>query len=66
MESLKVFLDGFYYQMTNFGGKLEREKISVTYTENKLGKTLSIGSDKHKVQMTISFDEILKMINGDY
>lgn len=66
MDSFKVFIDGFYYQMSNFGGKLEREKIGVTYTEDKLGKTLNIGSDKHKVQMTIPFDEILKMINGDY
>lgn len=60
-----TYVDGFYNDMSADGEIFQREKIRVHYTVDPIGKILSIGSEKHNIQMTIPFDGILKMINKE-
>ena len=40
----------------------QKKKIQVNYTDDQMGKTLSLGADG--IQFSIPFDEIFKIING--
>lgn len=63
MARFDVYVNGFF---SDFGNDdlFQPEKIRVIYSDDKIGKSLSIGSDKHNIQMTIPFDAILEMINN--
>lgn len=63
MAKFNVYVNGFF---NDFGHDdlFQPEKIRVTYSADPIGKTLSIGSEKHNIQMTIPFDAILEMINN--
>lgn len=63
MPQFRTYVNG-YFNDFNAGAEIfQRELILVTYSADPIGKTLSIGSDKHNIQMTIPFDAILEMIN---
>lgn len=63
MAKFNVYVNGFYNDLSEGGSLFQMEKILVIYSDDKLGKTLSIGSEKHDVQITIPFDAIIKLIN---
>lgn len=64
MPQFRTYVNG-YFNDFNAGAEIfQRELILVTYSADPIGKTLSIGSDKHNIQMTIPFDAILEMINN--
>lgn len=58
-------IDGFYNDLSADGVLFQKEKIRVHYTADPIGKTLSVGSEKHNVQITIPFDKILSTINKE-
>lgn len=39
---------------------MQMEKLNVNVTKDKIGCTVSIGSENHGIQLTIPFDAILK------
>ena len=63
MAKFNVYVNGFF---NDFGHDdlFQPEKIRVIYSDDRIGKSLSIGSDKHNIQMTIPFDAILEKINN--
>jgi hypothetical protein len=63
MAKFNTYVRGFYNDFNAGGEIFQKEMIRVTYSADPIGKTLSIGSDKHNIQMTIPFDAILEMIN---
>lgn len=61
-----AYINGFYNDVSEGGEVFQAERIRVLYTADAIGKTLSVCSEKHHIQMTIPFDGILKMIKeGD-
>lgn len=42
---------------------IKPRKIAVDYTDDKIGKTLSLGSIEDGYQITIPFDQLYKIIN---
>ena len=64
MPQFNVYVDGYYNDFNTDADIFQREKIRVTYSADPIGKTLSIGSEKHNIQMTIPFDAILEKINN--
>lgn len=61
-----AYIEGFYNDVSEGGAVFQPEKIRVLYTADVIGKTLSVCSEKHNVQITIPFDGILKLIErGD-
>lgn len=64
MPQINFYVNGFFNDFNTDGDIFQREKIRVTYSADPIGKTLSIGSEKHNIQMTIPFDAILEMINN--
>ena len=64
MPQFNVYVDGYFNDFNADGDIFQREMILVSYSADPIGKTLSIGSEKHNIQMTIPFDAILKMINN--
>lgn len=60
--TFKGQINGFFNDLSAGGEIFQKEKIDFWYTSDNVGKTLSLGSDKHKVQITIPFDEIEKII----
>lgn len=64
MPQINVYVNGFFNDFNTDGDIFQREKIRVTYSADPIGKTLSIGSEKHNIQMTIPFDAILEKINN--
>ena len=63
MPQFNTYVNGFFNDFNTDADIFQREMIRVTYSADPIGKTLSIGSDKHNIQMTIPFDAILEMIN---
>ena len=63
MAKFNVYVNGFYNDLSEGGDPFQMEKIIVIYSDDKFGKTLSVGSEKHDVQITIPFDAIIKLIN---
>lgn len=56
-------VDGFVNDFNN--GKLfQKKRIQVNYTADNIGKTLSLGTEDG-LQISIPFDEILKVINKE-
>lgn len=47
------------------GDVLRKRNIQVNYTSDFRGKTLSLGSIEDKIQITIPFDELLKVIEKE-
>ena len=47
------------------GDVLRKRNIQVNYTSDFRGKTLSLGSIEDKVQITIPFDELSKLIEKE-
>ena len=64
MPQFNTYVNGFFNDFNTDADIFQREMIRVTYSADPIGKTLSIGSDKHNIQMTIPFDAILEMINN--
>ena len=64
MPQFNTYVNGFFNDFNTDADIFQREMIRVTYSADPIGKTLSIGSDKHNIQMTITFDAILEMINN--
>lgn len=60
MPRFTALVDGFFNDFK--GEPLQKEKIQVDYSADKFGKTLSLASAKHDVQITIPFDQIIKLI----
>lgn len=58
---LKVSVNGFYNDFGN-NNLFQPEKIQVYYTADQMGKTLSLASSKHNVQITIPFAELERLI----
>ena len=58
-------VNGFFNDLSAGGDLFQQEKIQFWYTSDKLGKTFSLGSDKHKIQITVPFDEIEKIIRRE-
>lgn len=64
MPQFRTYVNG-YFNDFNAGAEIfQRELILVTFSADPIGKTLSIGSDNHNIQMTIPFDAILEKINN--
>lgn len=63
MAKFNVRVNGFYNDLSDGGTAFQEEKLIVIYSDDKLGKTLSIGSERHHCQMTVPFDQIIKLIN---
>ena len=56
-------VDGFVNDFNN--DKLfQKQRIQVNYTADNIGKTLSLGTEDG-LQISIPFDEILKVINKE-
>ena len=64
MPQFNVYVDGYFNDFNADGDIFQREMILVSYSADPIGKTLSIGSEKHNIQMTIPFDAILEKINN--
>lgn len=64
MPQFNTYVNGFFNDFNTDADIFQREMIRVTYSADPIGKTLSIGSEKHNIQMTIPFDAILEMINN--
>ena len=64
MPQFNTYVNGFFNDFNADADIFQREMIRVTYSADPIGTTLSIGSDKHNIQMTIPFDAILEMINN--
>lgn len=64
MPQINVYVNGFFNDFNTDADLFQREEIRVTYSADPIGKTLSIGSEKHNIQMTIPFDAILEKINN--
>ncbi len=62
MAKFNVYVNGFFNDFSH-DELFQPEKIRVIYSDDRIGKSLSIGSEKHNIQMTIPFDAILEMIN---
>ena len=54
-----IYVDGLKSDFNN-NNLFQPEKLQVNYTEDKIGKTLSIGDGA--IQFSIPFDAILKKI----
>lgn len=64
MPQFNTYVNGYFNDFNADGDIFQREMILVSYSADPIGKTLSIGSDKHNIQMTIPFDAILEKINN--
>ena len=64
MPQFNTYVKGYFNDFSTDGDIFQKEMIRVAYSADPIGKTLSIGSDKHNIQMTIPFDAILEMINN--
>lgn len=64
MPQFNTYVNGYFNDFNTDADIFQREMIRVTYSADPIGKTLSIGSEKHNIQMTIPFDAILEMINN--
>ena len=54
-------IKGFHNDVNK--GLMKPKRLTVWYTSDNLGKTLSIGDLEDGTQLTVPFDQILKMIN---
>ena len=63
MAKFNGYINGFYNDLSADGDLFQQERILVIWSDDAIGKTLSLGSEKHHVQITIPFDKILEMIN---
>lgn len=64
MPQFNAYVNGYFNDFNADGDIFQREMILVSYSADPIGKALSIGSDKHNIQMTIPFDAILEKINN--
>ena len=64
MPQFNTYVNGYFNDFNTDADIFQREKIRVSYSADPIGKSLSIGSDKHNIQMTIPFDAILEKINN--
>lgn len=62
-KRFRGYVNGFYNDLSADGDLFQQERIAIHYTHDQLGKTLSVGSEKHHMQISIPFDEILRIIN---
>ena len=58
-------VNGSFNDTSADGELFQKEEIEFWYTADKLGKTFSPGSTKHKIQITVPFDEIEKIIRRE-
>ena len=58
-------VNGFFNDLSAGGDLFQQEKVQFWYTSDPIGKTFSLGSDKHKIQITVPFDEIEKIIRRE-
>ena len=64
MPQFNTYVNGYFNDFNADADIFQREMIRVAYSADPIGKTLSIGSDNHNIQMTIPFDAILEKINN--
>lgn len=52
----------FFKNSSLVNPSIRNAKIQVNYTSDKLGKTLSLGSIDDDIQISIPFDELIKIL----
>lgn len=52
----------FYPNSTIADPSIRKARIQVNYTSDKIGKTLSLGSLDDDIQISIPFDELIKIL----
>lgn len=58
---VQAIVRGFFSDFTN-NDLFQKEMIQVNYSADPIGKTLSLASSKHNVQITVPFEVVEQLI----
>lgn len=58
---IQAIVRGFFSDFTN-NDLFQKEMIQVNYSADPIGKTLSLASNRHNIQITVPFDVVEQLI----